>query len=47
MLCLLHDLAFCLGAIAGCHYLVSWFPGLSSWLLIEDFKIDLPAIAAL
>lgn len=47
VLCLLHDLAFCLGAIAGCHYLVSWFPGLSSWLLIEDFKIDLPAIAAL
>jgi SecD/SecF fusion protein len=45
--CLLHDLAFCLGAIAACHYLVSWAPGLASFLLIEDFKIDLPSIAAL
>ncbi|MFL5328882.1 MAG: protein translocase subunit SecF [Gemmataceae bacterium] len=47
VLCLIHDLAFTLGAIAGCHYLVSAFPGVASALLIDDFKIDLTAVAAL
>jgi SecD/SecF fusion protein len=47
VLCLVHDLCFTLGAIAFCHYLVVWAPGLASALLIEDFKIDLPAVAAL
>jgi SecD/SecF fusion protein len=47
VLCLIHDLCFTLGAIAACHYLVSAAPGMASALLIDDFKIDLPAIAAL
>lgn len=47
VLCLVHDLCFTLGAIAFCHYLVEWAPGLASFLLIDDFKIDLTAVAAL
>src|SRR5262249_14242404 len=48
-ICLVHDLFFTLGAIALCHYLAtspltSW---LASALLIQDFKIDFPAVAAL
>ena len=47
MLCLIHDLFFTLGVIAVCHYIhgMPWpgqLPG-----LIQDFKIDLPAVAAL
>jgi SecD/SecF fusion protein len=45
VLCLVHDLSFTLGAIAVCHYL-SGIPG-ASILGIEDFKIDLAAVAAL
>jgi SecD/SecF fusion protein len=45
VLCLIHDLCFTLGAIAVCHYL-SAIPG-ASYLGIEDFKIDLAAVAAL
>ncbi len=47
VLCLIHDLCFTLGCIAFCHYLVAWVPGLASVFGIEDFKIDLPAVAAL
>lgn len=47
VLCLIHDLFFTLGAIAFCHYVHEWAPGLASALLIQDFKIDLPAVAAL
>jgi SecD/SecF fusion protein len=47
VLCLIHDLCFTLGAIAACHYVVAWAPGLASALLLDDFKIDLPAVAAL
>jgi SecD/SecF fusion protein len=47
VLCLVHDLCFTLGCIAGCHYLVHYVPGFASFLGIEDFKIDLPAVAAL
>ncbi len=47
VLCLIHDLFFTLGTIAFCHYLVVWIPGLASFLKLEDFKIDLPAVAAL
>jgi SecD/SecF fusion protein len=47
VLCLIHDLCFTLGAIAFCHYLVRWAPWLATPLGIEDFKIDLPAVAAL
>ncbi|MBN9120943.1 MAG: protein translocase subunit SecD [Planctomycetes bacterium] len=45
VICLVHDLCFTLGAIAVCHYL-HLIPGLSV-LKIEDFKIDLAAVAAL
>jgi SecD/SecF fusion protein len=45
VLCLIHDLFFTLGIIAFCHYLHgTWFGNL---LLLQDFKIDLPAVAAL
>jgi len=47
VMCLIHDLCFTLGAIAACHYFVAAAPSLASFLLIDDFKIDLPAIAAL
>jgi SecD/SecF fusion protein len=45
VLCLIHDLFFTLGIIAFCHYLHgTWFGNL---LQLEDFKIDLTAVAAL
>lgn len=47
VLCLIHDLCFTLGCIAFCHYFVEWFPTVASFLLLDDFKIDLPAVAAL
>jgi SecD/SecF fusion protein len=55
VLCLIHDLFFTLGFIAAAHYLHNTFLGslnfsilgLSIDLSISDFKIDLPAIAAL
>lgn len=47
VLCLVHDLCFTLGIISACHYLVTAAPGLASALLIEDFKINMTAIAAL
>lgn len=47
VLCLVHDLCFTLGMIALSHYLHVWFPWLAHILLLQDFKIDLPAIAAL
>src|SRR5207248_1698401 len=47
VLCLVHDLFFTLGIIGFCHYIHEWAPGLASALLIEDFKIDLAAVAAL
>ncbi len=45
VVCLVHDLCFTLGAIAVCHYL-HLIPGLN-FLGIEDFKIDMAAVAAL
>src|SRR5438132_11541401 len=45
VLCLVHDLFFTLGIIAGCHYVHGTWVG--DLLLIEDFKIDLPSVAAL
>jgi SecD/SecF fusion protein len=45
VLCLLHDLLFTLGIIAGCHYLHGTWLG--TLLRISDFKIDFNAIAAL
>jgi SecD/SecF fusion protein len=44
VVCLIHDLFFTLGVIALSHYINQMFPG---FLGIEDFKIDLPAVAAL
>lgn len=46
LLCLVHDLFFALGIIATCHYLTG-IPVISSLFQIQDFKIDLPAVAAL
>ena len=45
VICLIHDLFFTLGAIAACHFLHGTFLG--DLLGLEDFKIDLPAVAAL
>ena len=45
VLCLVHDLCFTLGAIAVCHY-IHLVPGLN-FLGVQDFKIDLAAVAAL
>jgi SecD/SecF fusion protein len=47
VLCLIHDLFFTLGVIALCHYVHLYLPWLAQVLLIRDFKIDLPAVAAL
>jgi SecD/SecF fusion protein len=45
VICLIHDLFFTLGVVAGCYYIhATWF---GQMLLLEDFKIDLPAVAAL
>jgi SecD/SecF fusion protein len=45
--CLIHDLFFTLGIIAFAHYIHMWMPGLATLLGMQDFKIDLPAVAAL
>ncbi len=45
VICLIHDLFFTLGAIAACHYLHG--TAIGDWLGLDDFKIDLPAVAAL
>jgi SecD/SecF fusion protein len=47
VLCLVHDLFFTLGVIAFSHYIHHWFPSVAHVLLLQDFKIDLPAVAAL
>ncbi|MFN4258986.1 MAG: protein translocase subunit SecD [Gemmataceae bacterium] len=45
VLCLIHDLCFTLGIIAICHYVSGTWLG--NLLLIQDFKLDLAAVAAL
>jgi SecD/SecF fusion protein len=45
VICLIHDLCFTLGAIALCHYVHDTWIG--QVLRLQDFKIDLPAVAAL
>jgi SecD/SecF fusion protein len=45
VLCLIHDLFFTLGAIAACHFIHGTFLG--AILGVEDFKLDLNAVAAL
>ncbi len=47
VVCLIHDLFFTLGAIALCHYIYVWAPWAAYYLGVEDFKIDLPSVAAL
>src|SRR5262249_15963818 len=47
VMCLIHDLFFTLGMIAGAHYLHVYAPGVASFLLVQDFKIDFAAVAAL
>ena len=47
VVCLVHDLFFTLGWIAACHYIHESMPSVASALLIQDFKIDLPTVAAL
>ena len=49
VMCLIHDLFFTLGVIAGCHYVYHSLPGVATlpFLQLQDFKIDLPAVAAL
>ncbi|GIW79005.1 MAG: hypothetical protein KatS3mg105_0812 [Gemmatales bacterium] len=47
VICIVHDLFFTLGVIAVCHYVTNSMPGLAAALLIQDFKIDLAAVAAL
>lgn len=47
ILCLLHDVLFTLGILAFCHYIYEWTPWLASALMIQDFKLDLPTVAAL
>jgi SecD/SecF fusion protein len=45
VICLIHDLCFTLGMIAVCHYLHD--NPFGKILGLQDFKIDLPAVAAL
>jgi SecD/SecF fusion protein len=47
VLCLIHDLTFTIGLIGFSHYLVNYLPFVGNLLLLEDFKLDLPAVAAL
>lgn len=47
VLCLIHDLFFTLGIIAACHYIHRYAPGVAGVLMLQDFKIDLPSVAAL
>jgi SecD/SecF fusion protein len=45
VICLIHDLCFTLGAIAGCYFVHgTWF---GNALLLDDFKLDLTSVAAL
>lgn len=45
VICLIHDLFFTLGAIAACYFVHGTVVG--DWLLLDDFKLDLPSVAAL
>jgi SecD/SecF fusion protein len=47
VVCLLHDVLFTLGLIAASYYVRYYVPFLGSILLLDDFKIDLTAVAAL
>ncbi|MGE3809028.1 MAG: protein translocase subunit SecF, partial [Gemmataceae bacterium] len=47
VLCLVHDVFFTLGIIAFCHYISVYAPALANVLLLQDFKLDLGAVAAI
>jgi SecD/SecF fusion protein len=47
VICLIHDVLFTLGLIALCHYIVISVPPLANLLALQDFKIDLPAVASI
>jgi SecD/SecF fusion protein len=47
VLCLVHDVILTLGVLAACHYLYRYMPWAADALMIRDFKIDLPAVAAI
>jgi SecD/SecF fusion protein len=44
---LIHDVLVALIAVAVCGWLGAAAPGVASWLLIDDFKIDLTVVTAL
>jgi SecD/SecF fusion protein len=45
VLCLIHDLFFTIGAIAACYFIHGTVVG--DFLMVDDFRIDLPSVAAL
>jgi SecD/SecF fusion protein len=45
VICLIHDLFFTIGAIAACYFVHGTYLG--DLLMINDFRIDLPSVAAL
>jgi SecD/SecF fusion protein len=47
VLCLVHDVMFTLGAVAVCHYIYEYLPWIAGPLQIQDFKLDLPSVAAI
>lgn len=47
VLCLIHDVMFSVGLVGMASYFAELFPTLSTWLLLEQFKIDLSGVAAL
>src|SRR5207302_8022727 len=48
VICLIHDLFFTLGAIAACHFVHGGPLGfIGDTLKLDDFKLDLPWVAAL
>jgi SecD/SecF fusion protein len=47
VVCLMHDLFFTMGVIAFSHYIHAWMPGVATVLGLQDFKINLPTVAAL
>jgi SecD/SecF fusion protein len=47
VLCLIHDVFFSAGVVGIASYFAEYFPTLASWLLLEQFKMDLSGVAAL
>ena len=47
VLCLIHDVLFSAGLLGIASYFAEFFPTVSGWLLLEQFKMDLSGVAAL